>query len=80
MLDAENTNVLSWVRQAPGMPQVVVSANFTVEPQIVNLAAGQAGLKPGHLKTLLKSPGGADSTSLDQIELGPFGVYIGEIQ
>ncbi|HVU45969.1 MAG TPA: alpha-glucosidase [Terracidiphilus sp.] len=80
MLDTENTKVLSWVRQAPGMPQVVVSANFTAEPQIVNLEAGEAGLKPGHLKTLLKSPGGADPTSLEQIELGPFGVYIGEIE
>jgi alpha-glucosidase len=80
MLDPENTNVLSWVRQAPGMPQVVVSANFTAEPQIVNLESGEAGLKPGHLKTLLKSPGSADPTALDQIELGPFGVYIGEIQ
>ncbi|HEX4028975.1 MAG TPA: alpha-glucosidase [Terracidiphilus sp.] len=80
MLDTGNTKVLSWLRQAPGMPQVVVSANFTAEPQIVNLEAGGAGLKPGHLKTLLKSPGGADPASLDQIVLGPFGVYIGEIE
>ena len=80
MLDTENAKVLSWVRQAPGMPQVVVSANFTAEPQIVNLEAGDAGLRPGHLKTLLKSPGGADPASLDKIELGPFGVYIGEIE
>ncbi len=80
MLDTESTSVLSWVRQAPGMPQVVVSANFTAEPQIVNLEAGEAGLKPGHLKTLLKSPGEADPVSLDKIELGPFGVYIGEIE
>jgi alpha-glucosidase len=80
MLDTENTKVLSWLRQAPGMPQVVVSANFTAEPQIVNLEAGGAGLKPGRLKTLLKSPGGADPASLDQIVLGPFGVYIGEIE
>jgi alpha-glucosidase len=80
MLDAENTKVLSWIRQAPGMPQVVVSANFTAEPQIVNLESSGAGLSAGHLKTLLKSPGGADPTSLEQIELGPFGVYIGEIE
>jgi len=80
MLDTENTKVLSWMRQAPGMPQVVVSANFTAEPQIVNLESSQAGLKAGRLKTLLKSPGGAEPASLDQIDLGPFGVYIGEIQ
>ena len=37
MLDTDNTSVLSWLRQSPGMPQVVVSVNFTAEPQIVNL-------------------------------------------
>jgi enediyne biosynthesis protein E4 len=38
MLDTENTKVLSWLRQAPGAPQVVVSVNFTAEPQTVNLS------------------------------------------
>jgi alpha-glucosidase len=80
MLDAENTKVLSWLRQAPGMPQIVVSANFTAEPQTVNLLAGGSGLKAGHLKTLLKSPGGTDPASLDRVELAPFGVYIGEVE
>jgi alpha-glucosidase len=80
MLDQENTNVLSWVRQAPGAPQVVVSVNFAAQPQIVNLVSGGAGLKAGSLHTLLKSPGGTDPKSLDQIELGPFGVYIGELK
>jgi alpha-glucosidase len=42
----------------------------------VNLATG---VKPGHVKTLLKSPGGVDPTSLDHIELAPFGVYIGQL-
>ena len=80
MLDQENTNVLSWMRQAPGAPQVVVSVNFTAQPQIVNLVSGGAGLKAGNLHTLLKSPGGTDPKSPDQIELGPFGVYIGELK
>jgi alpha-glucosidase len=79
MLDTENTKVLSWLRQTPGAPQVVVSANFTAEPQTVNLESGGSGLSAGHLKTLLKSPGGADPVSTRQIELAPFGVYIGEI-
>ena len=35
MLDTENTTVLSWMRQAPGAPQVIVSVNFTAEPQTV---------------------------------------------
>jgi len=80
MLDTENTKVLSWLRQAPGMPQVVVSVNFTAEPQIVNLQAAGSGLKAGSLQTLLKSPGGVDPKSLNEIVLAPFGIYIGEIQ
>jgi alpha-glucosidase len=79
MLDTENTKVLSWVRQS-GDAQVVVAANFTAEPQTVNLTAGGAALKGTHGKTLLKSPGGSDPASLDQVELGPFGVYIGEVK
>ena len=77
MLDTGNDKVLSWMRQAPGAPSVVVSANFTAQPQTVNLAAG---VKGSGLHTLLKSPGGVDPTSLEHIELAPFGVYIGEVR
>jgi len=77
MLDTANTKVLSWVRQAAGSPAVVVSVNFTAEPQVVSLSVPGVGGKP---KTLLKTPGASDPTSLGQIELGPFGVYIGEVK
>ena len=80
MLDTENTKVLSWMRQAPGTPQVVVSVNFTAQPQTVNLAIGGAGIGPRKLKTLLKTPGAADPVALNRIELGPYGVYAGEVQ
>lgn len=80
MLDTENHKVLSWMRQAPGTAQVIVSVNFTAEPQTVNLAIGGAGIRPQRLKTLLKTPGGADPETLGAIELGPFGVYIGEVR
>ncbi len=79
MLDTENMKVLSWIRQAPGAGQVLVSVNFTAEPQAVNLANGGAGVEPRKLKTLLKSPGGADAATTSAIELGPYGVYIGEV-
>jgi alpha-glucosidase len=80
MLDTENNKVLSWTRQTPGASQVVVSVNFTAEPQTVNLATSGADHAPARLKTLLKTPGAVDPVSLDRIELGPFGVYIGEVQ
>jgi alpha-glucosidase len=78
MLDTENTTVLSWMRQAPGVPPVVVVVNFTAEPQTVNLSG--PGLQAGPVLTLLKTPGAADPTSLKAIPLGPYGVYIGQLQ
>ena len=80
MLDTENTKVLSWMRQVVGALQVVVAVNFTAEPQTVNLAASGAGLQAAHMKTLLKTPGGATPRSLAAIKLGAYGVYIGEVR
>lgn len=78
MLDTGNTQVLSWMRKAPGAPAVVVSANFTAQPQTVNLAPGLPAA--GHLRTLLASPGAQEPASIEHIELAPFGVYIGELK
>jgi alpha-glucosidase len=77
MLDTANTKVLSWMRQVPGAPPVVVSVNFTAEPQAVNLSVPGYG---GKVKTLLKTPGAADPNGIGQLQLGPFGVYVGELQ
>jgi alpha-glucosidase len=63
------------------VPQVFVSVNFTAQPQTVNLNVNStAGAKLRKLKTLLKSPGAAEPGSLSKIELGPYGVYIGELR
>jgi len=77
MLDAQNTKVLSWLRRTAGEPPVVVSVNFTEEPQSVSLSIPGT---TGKVKTLLKSPRGPEPQSAAKIELGPFGVYIGEVQ
>ncbi|MDR3771803.1 MAG: alpha-glucosidase [Terracidiphilus sp.] len=77
MLDTANTKVLSWMRQAAGAPSIVVSVNFTAEPQTVSLSVPGAA---GKLKTLLKTPGGSDPASLGQIQLAAFGVYIGQVK
>jgi alpha-glucosidase len=77
MLDTTNNKVLSWMRQTSGTPAVVVSVNFTAEPQIVNLSVPGPS---GKMKTMLKTPGAPDPPSLSAIQLGPFGVYIGELQ
>jgi alpha-glucosidase len=76
MLDTANTKVLSWLRKVPGSPAVVVAVNFTADPQTVSLIVPGSG---GTVKTLMKTPGAQDPASLQAIELGPFGVYIGEV-
>ncbi|HEY2469686.1 MAG TPA: alpha-glucosidase [Terracidiphilus sp.] len=78
MLDVDNTNVLSWKRQAPGAPPVVIAVNFTAEPQTVGLAG--PGMPDGAVNTLLKTPDAPAPASLKNIQLGPFGVYIGQLQ
>jgi alpha-glucosidase len=77
MLDTENMKVLSWLRRAPDSPPVVIAVNFTAEPQSVSLSVPDAAAT---LRTLLKTPGAADPVSLQDIQLGPFGVYIGELR
>ena len=76
MLDNGNMKVLSWLRKGDGK-SIVVATNFTADPQTVNLSAGVTGSK---LKTLMKTPGSADPSSVDKIDLPAFGVYIGEVQ
>jgi alpha-glucosidase len=76
MLDTSNLKVLSWLRQAPGSPAMVVTANFTAQSQTVSLAVPGSSNK---IRTLLKTPGAADPASLDRIVLAPFGVYVGEV-
>ena len=56
----------------------MVALNFTAEPQTVNLVG--PGLPDGSLNTLLKTPGAASPGSLRSIQLGPYGVYIGQLQ
>ena len=80
MLDTTNTKVLSWLRKGPGNTAVVVATNFTAEPQTVSLSAKSAGADGSKLKTLLKSPGATDPTSIESVQLPPYGVYIGQVQ
>jgi alpha-glucosidase len=80
MLDTDNDKVLSWVRQAPGSPAVVVSLNFTADPQTVSLTLPGSNAGSGKLTTLLKTPDAQDPASLQAIQLGPYGVYVGEVE
>jgi alpha-glucosidase len=77
MLDPENPNVVSWLRKGPDNVSVIVSVNFSAQPQSVSLLIPGPGAT---LKTLLKTPGAADPVSPQAIQLGAYGVYIGELR
>jgi alpha-glucosidase len=82
MLDPTNANVLSYLRKGPaGSPSIVVSLNFTAQPQTVSLDLSGAGVTANNVKTLMTdAPSLQSATSLTHIELPPFASWIASVQ
>jgi alpha-glucosidase len=80
MLNTDDNNVLMWLRQAPGQPPVVVACNFTAQPHEVSFDLSGQGITSRNARTLMKTPGSSDPSSLLAVQLPPFGVYIGQVQ
>jgi alpha-glucosidase len=80
MLNTGDQHVLSWLRKSPDGEAVIVACNFTAEPQTVNFDLSKQGLHRFHVKTVMKTPGAPDPLSLDLVQLGPYGVYIGKVE
>ncbi len=80
MLNPTDQHVLSWLRKSRDGEAVIVACNFTAEPQTVSFNLTAQGVSTFHVKTLLKTPGAPDPLSIDMIQLGPYGVYIGKVE
>ncbi|MBU6298839.1 MAG: alpha-glucosidase [Alphaproteobacteria bacterium] len=80
MLNTTDSNVLSWLRQAPDGEAVVVTCNFTKEPQKVSFDLKALGVAGNSVETLMMTPGAVAPKSLEGVELPPFGVYIGRVK
>ncbi|HEX3471977.1 MAG TPA: alpha-glucosidase [Silvibacterium sp.] len=82
MLDPTNQNVLSYLRQGPaGSPSVVVSLNFTGQPQTVSLDLAGTGVAGNNIMTLMTDDASLQSTkSLTQIVLPPFASLVASVQ
>jgi alpha-glucosidase len=80
MLNTGDANVLAWARQIDGQPTVVVACNFTAAPQKFAFDLSGTGVTSKQAKTLMKTPGSSDPASLDEVNLPPYGVYIGQVQ
>ncbi|HTW47335.1 MAG TPA: alpha-glucosidase [Acidobacteriaceae bacterium] len=80
MLNTSDQQVLSWLRKSPDGEAVVVACNFTAQPQTVSFDLTKQGVHRFHVKTLMKSPDAPDPLSLDLVQLGPYGVYVGKVE
>ena len=75
MLDTANTSVLSYERKAISGAAVVVSMNFTGEPQTVSLEV------PGTVHTLATDdPALQTATSLKNVTLAPYASWVVSVQ
>jgi alpha-glucosidase len=80
MLNTSDSHVLSWLRKSDSGEAVIVACNFTDQPQTVSLDLSGQGIHSTQVKTLMKTPGAPDPASPASIQLGPYGVYIGQVQ
>ena len=82
MLDPTNPNVLSYLRKGPpGSPSVVVSLNFTAQPQTVSLDLAGTGIAGVNIMTLMTDDASLQSTkSLTHIVLPPFASWVASVQ
>ena len=82
MIDETNPSVLSYVREGvDGNPAVLVTMNFTAQPQTVSLDTKQANITGSTVTTLLTdAPSLQGATSLQNITLPPYASWIGSIK
>ncbi len=80
LIDAQNPNVLSYLRKGRNGDAVIVSLNFTSSSQTVDLPTKDHGLKSTTAKVLLSS-GFKPGTSQDvrSLQLPAFAYYIGQV-
>jgi hypothetical protein len=53
---------------------------LAAEPETINVDLSAQGIHGTQAKTLLKTPGAPDPASLHSVQLGPYGVYIGQVE
>jgi alpha-glucosidase len=78
-LNQDDPNVLSYLRRYKDEAALVV-INMSASPQKVNFDLSKQGFGSGVVKTLLTTqPSLKNASSVEQLSLEPFAVYIGEV-
>ncbi len=79
-LNQDDPNVLSYLRRYEGDAALVV-INMSASPQKVTFDLSQQGFGSGATKTLMTTQASLkDTSSIRQLSLEPFAVYIGEVK
>ena len=79
-LNTTDNNVLSYLRK-DNRGSVLVALNMTAAPQKVQFDLASHGIKAKQSKTLLATTDGAPSVAqLQDLQLAPFSVFIGEVK
>jgi alpha-glucosidase len=79
-LNEDDANVLAYLRKS-GDYAVLVAINMSSSPQTVSFDLSKQGLNAGTARTLLTTePSLKDKTSVHQLSLEPFAVYIGVVR
>jgi hypothetical protein len=86
MLNLDDQSAVAWVRRPSAVsyknPAVVFVCNMTDKPVTLSLTAEMTKLKlkGTFLRKLLRSDVVLGSVSLNAVKLGPYAVYVGELQ
>lgn len=80
MLNTSDAHVLSWLRKTPDGKAVVVACNFTGKAQVEKYDLKAEGVSGAYAKTLMATAGDARGQSLKAIHLGPYGVFVGQVE
>jgi alpha-glucosidase len=82
VVNRDDQNVLSWLRQNPGEgDSVIVALNMTNAPRKISFDLKSQGIKKSTARPILASPTYKQSdVSLSEITLEPFAVFIGAVQ
>lgn len=79
-VDADNPNVLSFLRKTPDGKAVLVSLNCSASNEDLKLNLRAAGVSGTHLKKLLASSADLNPAEVGHISLPPYGSYVGHVE
>ena len=80
LINPDNNNVLSFVRKTADGNAVLISCNFSAQPQTLSLDLQSHGIQGKHLRTLASSFPNASPPDISHVTLPAHGSYVAQIE